>query len=137
MEMIYSSVGGDTMDPIVKMRRALNERIPAGGTEANTNFTDQELQELLTDNGDNTNLAVAEGWLLKAGWVQSGDIKSYNVNGESYTFDKKEAYDLAMKQHELYSKRGRSTASVAMEVDAGEGEASYYTDLMGGKYDAE
>ena len=125
------------MDTIQWLRKALNEMIPANGTEADTNFTDAELQGLLDENGGNKYKAVSEGWTLKAGLIEAGAIQSYNVGGESYTFeDKTKAYDRAMKLSEHYFKLARRGTSTMFSADASDEPASYSA-LLGGKIDAE
>jgi hypothetical protein len=65
-----------------RLRKLLNERIPEGGTEASTNFTDFDLDTLLTES-DNLDSAVAKGWTEKAGLLQA-DIESYSIGSEKY-----------------------------------------------------
>lgn len=48
-----------------RVRRQLGERIPQGGTDADTMFTDQEILDLLTESGGDVEAAVAEGWKVK------------------------------------------------------------------------
>jgi len=65
-----------------KLRKYLNEKIPAGGTDADTGFLDSELDELLTE-AANIYQAAAKGWIIKASLLQ-GDIESYSVGQEKY-----------------------------------------------------
>ncbi|MBY9081001.1 hypothetical protein KIH86_07595 [Paenibacillus sp. HN-1] len=66
----------------VRLRKMLNERIPAGGTEAETNFLDAELNQILAES-ITINAAAASGWREKAGLLQ-GDIESYSIGNEKY-----------------------------------------------------
>ncbi|OKP91322.1 hypothetical protein [Paenibacillus sp. P32E] len=66
----------------IRLRKLLNERIPEGGTEDNTNFTDFDLDTLLTES-DSLDSAVAKGWTEKAGLLQA-DIESYSIGSEKY-----------------------------------------------------
>ena len=65
-----------------KLRKYLNETIPAGGTDADTRFLDTELDDMLAE-AENINQAAAKGWVIKAGLLQ-GDIESYSVGQEKY-----------------------------------------------------
>lgn len=48
-----------------RLRRLLDERIPTGGSDTDTRFPDDELDEILAD-AVNLHLAAAEGWRRKA-----------------------------------------------------------------------
>lgn len=48
------------------LRQHLGERIPLGGTDADTFFSDTEITQLLTDADSNVLAAAAQGWLMKA-----------------------------------------------------------------------
>jgi hypothetical protein len=48
------------------LRQHLGERIPAGGTDADTFFSDDEITELLNTADSEILVAAAEGWLMKA-----------------------------------------------------------------------
>lgn len=48
------------------LRQLLGERIPTGGTAADTLFSDQEITDLLTDSDNDHNLAAYHGWVIKA-----------------------------------------------------------------------
>lgn len=65
-----------------RLRRLLNESIPAGGTEVNTRFADHDIDMLLIES-DSMNSAAAAGWREKAGLLQ-GDIESYSIGSEKY-----------------------------------------------------
>lgn len=74
------------MEPSValraRLRKLLNEVIPAGGTEADTNFLDAEIDLLLTE-AKSLNGAASVGWMEKAGLLQ-GDIEGYSSGTEKY-----------------------------------------------------
>jgi hypothetical protein len=83
-----------------RLRKLLNEVIPVGGTESDTQFTDTELDELLTE-AMNIYGAAAAGWTIKAGLLQ-GQIESYAVGQERYDLTSLKdqlAYALAMSGH--------------------------------------
>lgn len=93
---------------LLKLRRAIDERIPAGGTEADTNYTDAELSVYLDDVSGNFNLTASNIWLEKATQLapKAGGMTSYSVAGESYSFaTSQEAFDHAMAMHKLYLSR--------------------------------
>jgi len=90
------------------LRRALDERIPEGGTESDTRFTDAELNELL-DANPNKYLAAAEGWMLKAGFLQSerAGLEKYKAGDESYDYVRlKDAYEHAINMANYYQRKG-------------------------------
>ncbi|SFH21307.1 hypothetical protein SAMN05660649_04269 [Desulfotomaculum arcticum] len=66
----------------IRLRKYLNEIIPAGGTETDTRFLESELDELLTE-AENVYQAAGKGWIIKASLLQ-GDIESYSVGQEKY-----------------------------------------------------
>lgn len=53
-----------------KLRRLIDEKIPVNGTDANTRFETDEIDELLTKSST-VEAAAAEGWALKASRVFS------------------------------------------------------------------
>jgi hypothetical protein len=93
-----------------KLRKLLDERIPEGGSDADTRFLDADIDELLID-AANIYEAAAAGWTLKAGMFQRelGQIESYAVGQERYDLRKlQEMIDYALKMAETY---GRMAAS--------------------------
>lgn len=54
------------MEPPAELRMYLGERVPSGGTEADTLFTDAELTYLLEQTNQSMNRAAAHGWAIKA-----------------------------------------------------------------------
>lgn len=65
-----------------RLRKLLNEVIPGDGTEKDTNFTDDELDQLLTE-ADSIFAAASVGWTMKAGMLQA-EIESYKMGDEQY-----------------------------------------------------
>ena len=95
------------MTDIQWLRHALGEEIAEGQTEADTNFIDRDLEDLLDEHGGNRHLAAAAGWKRKAGWILRERIQSYRVGDEQYTYaDKKQAFEAAMAMARDYESRG-------------------------------
>nr|PZN07751.1 MAG: hypothetical protein DIU64_11770 [Caldicoprobacter oshimai] len=93
-----------------KLRKMLDERIPDGGSDADTRFLDADLDELLVE-ATNIYEAAAAGWTLKAGMFQRelGQIESYAVGQERYDMRKlKDMLDYALKMAETYSRMATS-----------------------------
>lgn len=91
-----------TPETITKLRKMLNEVIPASGTEADTNFTDSELSDLLAP-ADNIYVAASLGWTLKAGFLKER-IEKYQVGQENYTETSlKDALDFSLKMAAQYT----------------------------------
>ena len=93
-----------------KSRKLLDERIPEGGSDADTRFTNADVDELLMD-ATNIYEAAAAGWTLKAGVFQRelGQIASYAVGQERY--DMRQLQDMvnyALKMAETYSRMAAS-----------------------------
>ena len=55
-----------TAEQLATIRSQLGERIPSGGSEADTLFTDAEIQKFFAAGGENVLKAVYQGWLSKA-----------------------------------------------------------------------
>lgn len=73
------------------LRKMLNETIPKGGTEADTSFSDKEIDDLLVQSIE-VNAAASLGWTMKAGLL-SERIEKYSVGEETY--DKTTLKDMA------------------------------------------
>lgn len=102
-----------------RLRKLLNEVIPAGGSENNTNFTDAELDLILTESVD-LNAAASSGWMEKAGLLQ-GDIESYTTGNESYDLtslkDKlNHALSMAKQYAEMSAAAAKMTSGVMLRV---------------------
>jgi hypothetical protein len=54
--------------PNEKLRALLGERIPEGGSDLDTYFSDAEIQSILDDTDGNIRRAAYEGWQLKAAY---------------------------------------------------------------------
>jgi hypothetical protein len=93
-----------------KLRKLLDERIPEDGSEADTRFTDADVDELLSE-AANLYGAAAAGWTLKAGMFQRelGQIESYAVGQERYDMRKlQDMVNYALKMAETYSRMAAS-----------------------------
>ena len=94
-----------------KLRKLLDEQIPAGGSDADTRFFDADIDELLTE-ATNIYGAAAAGWTLKAGMLQRelGQIESYAVGQERYDMRKlQDMVNYALKMAETYSRMAASS----------------------------
>jgi len=97
------------------LRRAIDERIPPGGSDTDTEYTDAELVAYLEDSKGNINATASVIWLEKASSLapSAGGIKSYTVAGESYTMEgAQSAYQHALAMYELY--KGRSSGAMLL-----------------------
>lgn len=84
----------------------MNEQIPENGTAEDTNFTEEELDNLLQE-AANIYLAASLGWTIKAGLFQ-GDIERYSAGDEQYDLTSlRDKVDHAMKMAEHYEKLGK------------------------------
>ncbi len=85
-----------------RVRRMLDERIPTGGEDSDTRFTDEEIDDLL-EYADTIHGAVSQGWLEKAGMYQRemGEVEETRTGQETYKLTKlkeRMEYALAMSQ---------------------------------------
>ena len=90
----------------IKLRKLLDERIPENGSDADTRFSDADIDELLID-ATNIYEAAAAGWTLKAGMFQRelGQIESYAVGQERYDMRRlQDMVNYALKMAETYSR---------------------------------
>ncbi|SFU40330.1 hypothetical protein [Alicyclobacillus macrosporangiidus] len=90
-----------------KLRRMVDEVIPAGGSDTDTRFTDAEIDELLTD-ASTIEDAAAEGWFRKAARAMSerGGLESSQAGDEAHKFVSLEAYrDHCMAMYQAYKQR--------------------------------
>ena len=93
-----------------KLRKLLDERIPEGGSDADTRFSDADIDELLID-ATNIYEAAAAGWTIKATMFQreAGQIQSYSVGQERYEMSNpKDLMEYALKMAETYSRMAAS-----------------------------
>jgi hypothetical protein len=72
-----------TDDEVRLIRSWIGERIPEGGSEADTRFTDQQIREMAEPFSYLEEVA-AEGYRLKAGWVieDTGGVVEKSVGSE-------------------------------------------------------
>jgi len=94
-----------------KLRKLLDEQIPAGGSDADTRFSDADIDELLSE-AANIYGAAAAGWTLKASMFQreAGQIQSYSVGQERYEMaNPKDLMEYALKMAETYSRMAASS----------------------------
>lgn len=104
-----------TADDRERLRRLLDERIPAGGTEADTRFTDTELDEILTD-APNVHAAAAEGWRRKAAMIarELGPVASTRAgDAEVQSVSVRDAVAYCLQMADMYDAIGRQKANGA------------------------
>jgi hypothetical protein len=92
-----------------QLRLLLDESIPEGGTDADTLFTDEEIDTLLETSQFMWG-AASKGWTIKAARVmQPGALVRAQYGSENYQFlSPKELADFALKMADLYNPFGRS-----------------------------
>ncbi len=99
-----------------RLRKLLDERIPTGGSAADTRFMDKDLDELLTD-ADTIYGAAAAGWTLKAGMYQAemGELEQTTAGQETYRLTAlKDRQAYALKMAETYAVMdGKAVATTA------------------------
>lgn len=86
----------------------VNEEIPVGGVETDTNFSDGELDDLLVASG-NIYIAASKAWTMKAGLLEER-IENYKIGQESY--DKtslKDMAEYALKMAKQYAVMGQDS----------------------------
>lgn len=103
-----------------RLRKLLDEPIPEGGSDADTRFTDEDLDILLTE-ANNIYGAAAAGWIQKAGMLQRevGEISRYSVGQETYEMQKlNELVDYALKMAQTYAQLASKTVgSVVVRLE--------------------
>lgn len=83
-----------------RLRQLLGERIPAGGVDSDTFFTDDEVNDLLLQGRNSQNRAAYLGWLLKAAeYANMMNVTEGNASRQAATL-----YDNAMKQVQFYER---------------------------------
>jgi hypothetical protein len=93
-----------------KLRKLINERIPDGKSDADTNFLDSELNELL-ESASNIYGAAKAGWTMKAGMLQE-KTESYSIGQEKYDMTSlKDQLSHALAMAEQYSSMAKSSSS--------------------------
>lgn len=105
------------------LRKRLGEAIPDGGTDADTRFSDAEIEEYLIMSSCLYE-ACALGWMVKAGMYQSETdcLEDYTIGNrrEKYT-SLKDYQDYALKMSEQYTRLARvAVGSLILHVDCPE-----------------
>ena len=98
-----------TPELVVRLRRYLGEKIPPGGTEADTRFMDKELEDLLEESQTIFG-AASLGWTEKAAMIQTemGDVEETRTGQETYRFTQlKDRLSHAQTMAQDYRKRER------------------------------
>ena len=96
-----------TPDLRAKLRRLIDEVIPAGGTDQDTRFTDEELDEILAA-ASTIEEAAAECWERKAAraFSERGGLEESRAGDESHRFvSLKEYRDHCLAMAELFRAR--------------------------------
>lgn len=96
-----------TPELVARLRRYLGEKIPPGGTEADTRFMDEELEDLLNESKTIYG-AASIGWTEKAATIQSemGDVEETRTGEETYRFTQlKDRLSHAQTMSQDYLKR--------------------------------
>lgn len=92
----------------IRLRKMINETIPAGGSETDTNFSDQELNDLMLAS-NNIYIVAAMCWTIKAGLLKER-IENYKVGQESYDHTKlKDMVDFALNMAKQYTEMGKQS----------------------------
>jgi hypothetical protein len=101
-----------------KLRRLIDEVIPVGGTDADTRFTNTEIDEILTEAAD-IFAAASEGWTRKAARAMSerGGLEESQAGDERHKFVGLEAYrDHCLAMAKMYAgKGGRRSRLMALD----------------------
>ena len=96
-----------------RLRKLLNEVIPEGGTESDTQFFDADLDEMLIE-AQSIYAAASMGWTMKAGMLQ-GQIESYGIGQEKYEMTSlKDQLSFALAMSEKYSVMAKTSGGSVM-----------------------
>lgn len=96
-----------------RLRRLLDERIPPGGSDADTRFPDAELDEILAE-AANLYLAAAEGWRRKAAMVarELGPVASSRAgDADVEVVGLEEAQQYCLRMAAEYERLGQAQAA--------------------------
>ena len=113
-----------TPELVARLRRFLGEKIPPGGTEADTRFEDNELEDLLEES-QTIYGAASLGWTEKAGMFQEemGSVEETSTGSERYRFIQRKdrlAYAQTMAQdyrrRELEELDGQSKGGYILSI---------------------
>ena len=91
-------------DEVTQLRGLLGERIPSGGNESDTMFSDVELQEMLDKANQDMDRAAYEGWRAKA--AEFANLVDTTEGNYSRKFG--QLLDNANTMARLYSRAGGS-----------------------------
>lgn len=97
---------------VALFRTKLGERVPPGGSENDTLFTDNVLQEMLDRAGDNEYRALADAWGTKAGLL--AEMIDTDETGSTRKYS--QLYAHAFKQWQNYEKLG---VELAVDLSSG------------------
>lgn len=93
---------------VTRVRLALGERIPVGGTEADTRFMDADIINAMSYNDSDFNKTMAELWLAKGGlWAELVDIAESGTDRSLSQMQR-----AALAQAKLYIEKVASDDSV-------------------------
>lgn len=81
-----------------RVRALIGESIPSGGTDADTMFTDEEIEDFLELGFDDVNAAAYHGWLEKA----ANYAKMVNVNEGNAARELGELHRQALRMAERF-----------------------------------
>lgn len=113
-----------TPELVARLRRFLGEKIPPNGTEANTRFMDEELEDLLEES-QTIYGAASLGWSEKAGMIQEemGNVEETGTGSEKYRFTQLKdrlAYAQTMAQdyrrREFEELEGQNKGSLILKI---------------------
>lgn len=96
-----------------RLRKLLDERIPEGGSDADTRFTDEDLDELLTE-AANVFGAASTGWTMKAGMFQAemGDVERMTLGQETEQLvSLKDRLEYALKMADKYAAMSKASSA--------------------------
>lgn len=100
-----------------QLRGLLDEQIPEGGSDADTLFTDAEIDALLRAYQD-LNLAAAQGWSQKAGRVMRDDLQEIAVGAERYkAISPVDKATHARQMAEMYAQQAPRGGSTIVSID--------------------
>lgn len=90
-----------------RVRRLLAEVIPTGGTDADTLFTNVAIDDLLTENGGDVELAAAQGWREKSAMLAELVDTAEGTSKRAMS----DLHKNALAMVEMYSGRSGTTAA--------------------------
>jgi hypothetical protein len=104
-----------------KLRLLIDEQIPTNGTDTDTRFTDEELDEIMSEAVD-IYAAASEAWFRKAARAMSerGGLEESSAGDERLKFISLQEYENhCLRMADMFNKRSRiGSRSRAMSLDA-------------------